>query len=89
MLLPYALRRALARQRGRHCHLRCLTCTQDVGYLAFFLGMHAVALVGGAATCSWEAAEVCLVGYVIIGMLGVSMSYHRCFHCRKPDLKSN
>ncbi len=30
----------------------------DVGYLAFFGAMHAIALVGGPLTFSWEALQV-------------------------------
>ncbi|GLC45607.1 hypothetical protein PLESTB_001785000 [Pleodorina starrii] len=61
----------------------------DVGYLAFFAAMHLVALIGGPLTFSWDALEVCLAGYVITGMLGISVSYHRqlshkSFRCVKP-----
>ncbi|KAG2433974.1 hypothetical protein HYH02_012436 [Chlamydomonas schloesseri] len=61
----------------------------DVGYLAFFAAMHAVALVGGPLTYSPECLQLCLAGYVVTGMLGISMSYHRqlshkSFRCVKP-----
>ncbi|GIL74570.1 hypothetical protein Vretimale_2252 [Volvox reticuliferus] len=61
----------------------------DVGYLAFFASMHLVALIGGPLTFSWDALEVCLAGYVLTGMLGISVSYHRqlshkSFRCVKP-----
>ncbi|PNW83836.1 hypothetical protein CHLRE_04g217939v5 [Chlamydomonas reinhardtii] len=49
----------------------------DVGYLAFFSAMHLVALVGGPLTYSPECLQLCLAGYVVTGMLGISMSYHR------------
>lgn len=29
----------------------------DVGYLAFFVAMHAIALVGGPLTFSWDALQ--------------------------------
>lgn len=29
----------------------------DVGYLAFFAGMHAIALIGGPLTFSWDALK--------------------------------
>jgi len=61
----------------------------DVGYLAFFAGMHAVAFVGGPLTFSWDAVQVAAAAYVLTGMLGVSLSYHRqlsheAFKCPKP-----
>lgn len=61
----------------------------DVGYLAFFAAMHAVALVGGPLTFSWDCLQLCLAGYVVTGMLGISISYHRqlshkSFRCVKP-----
>ncbi|PNW83842.1 hypothetical protein CHLRE_04g217945v5 [Chlamydomonas reinhardtii] len=61
----------------------------DVGYLAFFSAMHLVALVGGPLTYSPECLQLCLAGYVVTGMLGISMSYHRqlshkSFRCVKP-----
>eukprot|EP00198_Chlamydomonas_reinhardtii_P011935 XP_001701272.1 fatty acid desaturase [Chlamydomonas reinhardtii] len=49
----------------------------SVGYLAFFSAMHLVALVGGPLTYSPECLQLCLAGYVVTGMLGISMSYHR------------
>eukprot|EP00878_Enallax_costatus_P037482 GHUV01042342.1.p1 GENE.GHUV01042342.1~~GHUV01042342.1.p1 ORF type:complete len:379 (+),score=81.54 GHUV01042342.1:277-1413(+) len=49
----------------------------DVGYLSFFAVMHLVALVGAPLTFSWDAFQVMLGGYVVTGMLGISMSYHR------------
>lgn len=60
---------------------------QDVGYLAFFLGMHVVTLIGGPLTFRGDALSVCLASYVVIGMLGVSMSYHR-FPVQTTKLKS-
>ncbi len=34
----------------------------QVGYLAFFAAMHAVALVGGPLTFSWDCLQLCLAG---------------------------
>ncbi|KAG2502171.1 hypothetical protein HYH03_000658 [Edaphochlamys debaryana] len=61
----------------------------DVGYLAFFVAMHVAALIGGPLTFSWDALTVCMAGYVLTGMLGISVSYHRqlshkSFRCPKP-----
>lgn len=61
----------------------------DVGYLAFFGAMHAVAFVGGPLTFTWEALQTAAAAYVLTGMLGVSLSYHRqlshqAFRCPKP-----
>ncbi|KAK9824554.1 hypothetical protein WJX72_011275 [[Myrmecia] bisecta] len=60
----------------------------DVGYLSFFLGMHAIALGLGPFTFSWDALQVALGMYVVTGMLGLSLSYHRqlshqSFRCPK------
>ncbi|KAL6753035.1 delta-9 desaturase-like protein [Haematococcus lacustris] len=60
----------------------------DAGYGAFFIAMHAAALVGGPLTFSGDALQVALVGYMVTGMLGISMSYHRqlthkSFRCPK------
>ncbi|KAF6257723.1 delta-9 desaturase-like protein [Scenedesmus sp. NREL 46B-D3] len=63
-------------QKRPYWHGRTWTDT-DVGYLSFFAAMHAVALLGGPLTFSWDALQVMLAGYVVTGMLGVSMSYHR------------
>lgn len=50
--------------------------------------MHAIAFIGGPLTFSWDAFEVAVAGYVLTGMLGISMSYHRqlthkSFRCPK------
>jgi stearoyl-CoA desaturase (delta-9 desaturase) len=55
---------------------------------AFFIAMHAVALVGGPLTFSWDALGVAAGGYLLTGMLGISLSYHRqlshlSFRCPK------
>jgi stearoyl-CoA desaturase (delta-9 desaturase) len=34
----------------------------DVGYLSFFVAMHAVALLGAPLTFSWDALQVMLGG---------------------------
>lgn len=60
----------------------------DIGYLSFFVAMHATALVAGPLTFSWDALQMAVAGYVLTGMFGVSMSYHRqlshkSFRCPK------
>lgn len=49
----------------------------DVGYLSFFIGMHAAAFILGPITFNLDALCVAIGGYLVTGCLGVSMSYHR------------
>ncbi|GMH35688.1 hypothetical protein BSKO_03556 [Bryopsis sp. KO-2023] len=60
----------------------------DIGYLAFFLGMHAIAFIGGPLTFTWDAFLVAFGGYVITGWFGLCLCYHRLlthksFRCPK------
>jgi hypothetical protein len=58
------------------------------GYAIFFVPMHAIAVVAGPLTFTWEALGVAAALYVVTGGLGLSMSYHRqlshkSFRCPK------
>ncbi|CAE8633957.1 unnamed protein product, partial [Polarella glacialis] len=49
---------------------------KDIGYALFFIAIH----LGAAAApfyFTWEAFAVFLIGYVITGMFGITLSYHR------------
>ncbi len=39
--------------------------------------MHAIALIGGPLTFSWDALALAAGLYVVTGMFGVSLSFHR------------
>jgi hypothetical protein len=47
------------------------------GYAVFFVPMHAIALLAGPFTFTWDALAVAAALYVVTGGLGLSLSYHR------------
>lgn len=49
---------------------------KDVGYALFFIAIHAGALAA-PFFFTWKAFSCFLIGYVITGMFGITLSYHR------------
>jgi fatty-acid desaturase len=78
----------VVQQKRSYWFNRDFTAT-DIGYLSFFIGMHAAAFILGPLTYNLDALYVAMGGYLITGCLGVSMSFHRqlshkSFRCIKP-----
>lgn len=49
----------------------------DKGIIGWFVLLHILAFVGPVFFFSWGAAAVCFALYIVTGMLGITLGYHR------------